>query len=59
MAQTRTVGELFEAKAIREPDVVAAVDAFMAAPNIMTFLTGEGYTIHLTATLSASPFALA
>jgi hypothetical protein len=57
MAESPTTGELYEAKAILEADVVAAEDAFMQDPSTTLFVFGEGYQIDLAASVGASSFA--
>ena len=58
MANDRTFGDLFKAKAILEADLDAAVDAFMADPSLTAFLMSEGYALNPHDAVSASPFAL-
>ena len=58
MAETPTTGDLYKARTVLEDDVVAAVDAFMADPNLTSFLVGDSYAIDLQAAVAASPFAL-
>ena len=57
MAENPTTGELYEAKALTEEDVVAAVDAFIADPTTTAFLFGDGYQMDLAASVAASNFA--
>ena len=52
-----TTGELYKAKAIREADVQAAVDAYMADPATTAFLFGDGYQIDLAEAVSSHEWA--
>ena len=52
-----TTGELFNAKALTDADIAAAVDAFLADRSTSPFLLGEGYQIDLAETVGAHEWA--
>ncbi|KAB1072947.1 hypothetical protein [Methylobacterium planeticum] len=57
MAESPTTGELCEAEAITEDDLVAAGEADMADPTATLFVMGEGYGLNLAEVVRSHPWA--
>jgi hypothetical protein len=57
MANTPTVAELFEANAVTDDEVNAAVDAVLADLAIVAYPLTDGYALDFNAAVQASTFA--
>lgn len=58
MPETPTTGELFKAKAILDDEVIVAVDAYLATPDMGPFPIAKGYRLDVAAAVEASPFVM-